>query len=284
LESLIAIPSRARSGSVAKGTLRYIPDEWHPQTKFFVPEEEQKKYKNALWNTMHEQVEAVPSKGQDISICRKEIGEYAAANGFKKFMMLDDDLTAWAVRPRPSVTDLKAIHPKSPEIYQMFNTVDLYLNFFAHVGVSPRGNNHGLSSPDDTPNPYYYENKRIIRFLAYQTDLFNSCEHGRVAIAEDFDVTLQLLTRGYKNCVFYQWTQDQMATNLPGGCSVYRTLKLHEENMEKLHKLWPEFTKLRIKENVDKEAIKLGLATRLEITIEWVKAWESSQTNLASTP
>lgn len=246
-----------------------------------MPEAELDKYKRALFNCQFEQVEAVSCISDGIDGTRHEIGQYAAFHGWQKFAMLDDDLINFSVRKftyPPGSTPQDFMQPdlvkSSPQDRdEMFATVEQYLDWYAHVGVSPRFNNQAYVGE----KPVVRECSRMLRFLAYRTKEFLECIHGRVAIAEDFDVTLQLLTKGYKNAVLYQWTQDQTATNSAGGCSIYRTLKLHNDNIQKLHELWPEFTTLKEKKNIDKEAIKLGLAHRLEVVINWQKAYAWSQ-------
>jgi hypothetical protein len=67
--------------------------------------------------------------------------------------------------------------------------------------------------------------------------------------------------------VIYKYCQDQQQTQLPGGCSLYRDHKLHESEVRKFHKLWPNVTKLVEKNN------KTGgtFGKRLEIQIAWKK-------------
>jgi hypothetical protein len=63
-------------------------------------------------------------------------------------------------------------------------------------------------------------------------------------------------------------------TNAEGGCSIWRTLELHNESQRKLHALWPNFVKLREKE------VKSGVwkgQKKLATTIYHKKAFASSQ-------
>lgn len=278
MEALIAIPSMGRSGTIAKGTMRNIPDEFHPNVKFFVPPDEVAKYKRAMWNCMFEKVEVIECRAEGIAATRSYIGGYAAVHGHTKFMMLDDDLNQFSVRI--SQVDTKLRKAMKTDLVEMFETVEQYLDWYMHLSVSTRFHNEQFVGE----RPIVVENFRMLRFLCYRTDIFNTCQHGRVAIAEDFDVTLQLLTRGYKNAVLHQWTHDQSVTNAPGGCSIYRTLQLHNENIEKLHDLWPRFVKIREKTNISSEAIKQGLSSRLEAVIDWKGAFASSQEGLGHHP
>jgi hypothetical protein len=199
-----------------------------------------------------------------IAATRKLIGTMADAMGYDKFIMFDDDLR-FAVRlnPKEKAHDKRRLGvADSDDCRNMLNAVDRELDTYAHVGIRIRMAYHDkrLGYPTE-------QCVRALRALAYRTKLFNTCKHGRVAIMEDFDVTLQLLARGWPNSVLTHWTQDQTQTQLPGGCSDYRTHKLHQANVMKMHRLWPTVTQLREKNN--KTGGEFG--KRVELTVQWKK-------------
>jgi hypothetical protein len=200
-------------------------------------------------------------KEDGIANVRRFIGERAP----DKFLMLDDDLR-FSTRNRKATT----LHiATGAEILAMVKRVYGLLHHFAHVAISARQGNNRMELPFEV-------NSRPLRALAYRKKEFLQCEHGRVRIMEDFDVTLQLLRMGFQNCVVTQYAQDQQQTQLPGGCSDYRTHAVHAQSVKALARLHPDFVKLRTKEN------KTGgdFGTRLEATIQWEKAWKSSTFNL----
>lgn len=97
----------------------------------------------------------------------------------------------------------------------------------------------------------------------------------RVPFAEDIDVTLQLLTRGYENWVSAVYRADFPTAN-PGGCSLSRTLESHNESSRMLVELWPEFVKLNEKE------LKTGPwagDVKAAVRVYTKKAYQSSQRN-----
>lgn len=202
------------------------------------------------------------------------MAEWARDNGYSKICMVDDDISGMAVRVTPEETTLRK--SGAPDREEMFKTVEEYLDWYAHVGVSQRFHNDAYNGEW----PIVVENSRMVRFNAYRVKEFLECEHGRISTSEDMDITIQLLLKGYKNCVLYKWTHDQTETGSAGGCSLYRTLDVHNTNIQKLHDLYPEFTKLRSKNN--KTGQKGGLSSRLEIVINWEKAYASSQEKLRS--
>lgn len=69
----------------------------------------------------------------------------------------------------------------------------------------------------------------------------------RTEAAEDLDTTLQLLTRGYQCRINSNFIAYSPPTNEKGGCSIYRTLELHNKSQEKLASLWPDYISLKDK-------------------------------------
>lgn len=119
------------------------------------------------------------------------------------------------------------------------------------------------------------ECQRIMTNVFYDgPNVPDGIEWNRVAAAEDFDVNLQLLTKGFKNRISAKYMVTCSETNAEGGCSTWRTLEVHNEAQRKLAELWPDFVKVREKEVPNgpwKGQIKLAT------TIQHKKAYESSQ-------
>lgn len=184
----------------------------------------------------------------------------------EKFLMLDDDLTFFR-RISPKSTKLrKPTDLMNCNIQSLLEEVSVRLEEYVHVAVSAREGNNRLPHSG-------VECSRPLRALAYQREEFVQLEHGRVKIMEDFDVTMQLLKKGHKNFIISSWAQDQVQTQMDGGCSDYRTLKLHNTNVKKFAELHKEFVRVRQKEN--KTGGQFG--KRMEATIYWKKAYESSK-------
>ena len=94
-------------------------------------------------------------------------------------------------------------------------------------------------------------------------------------IAEDYYVTLQLLTMGFPNKISYRNRVNPNETQAKGGCSTFRTLNLHNESMEELQRKYPQFIKLRKK--IAKNSGEWSNQVKLSATISWKKAYASSQ-------
>lgn len=206
-----------------------------------------------------------PAGVRGIAATRQHCGWHALMNDHESFIMLDDDLR-FVKRLNPKETDhrKRKLGPVSgDDTRKMLQYVENMMKTYAHGGIRIRQAYHDirLGYPVETC-------VRALRALAYRTKEFNLCTHGRVTVMEDFDITLQLLAMGYPNAVVTHWVQDQAATQAAGGCSDYRTLQVHNDNVRKMHKLWPDVTAIREKDN------KTGgedLRKRLELTIQWKK-------------
>ena len=119
------------------------------------------------------------------------------------------------------------------------------------------------------------ENQRIMTNVFYCGERIpRDLQWNRVAAAEDFDVNLQLLTRGFKNRISAKYMVTCSETNADGGCSTWRTLDVHNEAQRKLGELWPDFVKVR--EKVVTSGPWKG-HVKLATTIQHKKAYESSQ-------
>ncbi len=119
------------------------------------------------------------------------------------------------------------------------------------------------------------ENQRIMTNVFYSgKKIPRDIQWNRVVAAEDFDVTLQLLSRGFKNRISAKYMVTCSETNAEGGCSTWRTLEVHNEAQLRLAELWPDFITVREKKVTSgpwKGQIKLAT------TIQHKKAYESSQ-------
>jgi hypothetical protein len=195
-----------------------------------------------------------------IALTRQYCGKIADND---KFVMFDDDLRFYK-RIHPEDWRLRYLPDLNLKASLMLLDIERTLDDYAHCSISAREGNNRL--------PYEgVECSRPLRVLAYRKDEFVDLEHGRVKIMEDFDVTLQLLRRGFPNMVIAKWAQGQKQTQMEGGCSDYRTLELHEKNVKIFAQLHDGYVKLRQKNN--KSGGEFGV--RLEATIYWQKAYKS---------
>lgn len=176
--------------------------------------------------------------------------------------------------------DLSFFHRKNDDPRKLYKNDDFetgeMINDMIHelecgtamVGISAReGNNR-----EPLALKYVGRSMRI-----FGLDLHTVREVGarfdRTKTKEDMDMTLQLLRAGYKNAIFYQYANDHVSSNAPGGCALYRTLEVMKEDAHVMAALHPGFVK--VVEKTTKTS--WGGATRTDVVVQWKKAYESSQ-------
>jgi hypothetical protein len=186
-----------------------------------------------------------------------------------RFMaQLDDDLHFY-IRKEPGKWNLR--YTNAVDINSLFENIIMIMEAgYIHVGVSDRAGNNRVEE-------MIMENQRMMRFLVY--DIPKVRKHaifGRMDYQEDFDICLQLLRKGYKNAVIYEYAQGNPRFNAKGGCEVDRTIERHNRSIARLAELHPDFVTIRKKNDVSSGEFN----TRNECICHWKKAYESSQIKL----
>ncbi len=266
----IFIPTLGRA-TLPRPTVSRIPETWRGLTHLVVQAHEEDAYRPVA-ERHGTQLLVLPEDIKRIVPTRHHIGEFCRANDISSMVMLDDDLEFYIREGQHSgeADFWKLTTPSEDQIERMFDEIEDDLAVYAHVGVSGREGNNRVERA-------WVENTRYMRLLAYRTDIYMSCEHGRVEVMEDFDIALQLLRRGFKSKVHYEYAQGQARTQSAGGCSTWRTHEVHNAGAERLAELHPDFVKVRQKSNkTDRE----GFGTRKEVTVQWKRAFASSQTEM----
>lgn len=229
-------------------TFDNLPKSLQERAKLVVPTSESKAYK----------------KYPHIGIDRRGIGlsrQWCVENSVGKMVMLDDDLV-FAIRRKDNPTRFH--NPAEKDIENLFSEIEMLLDNHAHVGVATReGGNY------DTEDHKF--NTRMLRVLAYDTQVLKKedIRFDRLAIMEDFDVTLQLLRKGYQNVIINHMVQNQNGSNLAGGCSQYRTKELQEEAAQELAR--KHFPYVSVVKKQTKTA--WGGGERTDVKIYWKKAY-----------
>lgn len=139
-----------------------------------------------------------------------------------------------------------------------------------HATISPtQFNNH---VPEDT--------RAVVAarsVLAFDIDVLRRERIGiaRVPSKNDYDITLQLLRKGYANICSYTMCHKQVAgPTLPGGCTPYRDDALHAKASNLLKTLHPDFVRV-----VEKRKPEWPFP-RMDVVVSWNKAYESGLRSL----
>lgn len=238
-----------------------------------IPENERRKYNNGVLSIVAGRplkltVVNVPEAHDGISHTRKWIfTELAVARNERHVLMLDDDMD-FCYRPDISNPALETI--KDAERFEaMFKLLEQWLEEgFVHIGLAARqGSNHFLG-PE-----IYRDVTRMMNAYAYDVQALQklNVEFSRVPVMEDFDLTLQLLRKGYPNRVSYQYVWNQRGSGAEGGCSSYRTAEMQMTAALKLKELHPEYVTV-----VTKAAgsVWVDMKEREDVRVQWQKAYE----------
>lgn len=211
-------------------------------------------------------MEVLPIGQPGVLRTRNAILDEATRRGESHVAILDDDIN-FLIRRDDHAYHLRGA--TEAEVRQMFQEIDETLEEYVHIGVSGReGNNRVLEDA--------VENTRMMRFVALDLEVLNKHQiRYRLENREDFDLTLQLLTLGYPNLVYYKYAQGQKNSGMEGGLSgsPVRTADAMAANAHELAELWPGLVK--VVEKTTKTSF--GGGTRTDVVIYWKKAYEKGK-------
>ena len=224
----IYIPSRSRPNV---RTMQIIPRELLKRTRIVVRPDEEKLYAAAGYKNLI----ILPKKIEGLSPTRQWILENSET---RYQIQLDDDFSSLAYKPNLKVFGgLRKASEK--ELLECFLLMREWLSAYAHCGISDRV---GSARSQDE----FKENTLLMQFLCYDTKvvLKSKSRFDRFTLAQDKDMTLQLLTKGYKNIVSRRFSYNCAATGAKGGCDIYRTEKMRTEQMNLFAEEYPGIVKV----------------------------------------
>lgn len=254
---LIVIPSKARA--TKQTTFENMPPVMKGRITILVEHEQAPSYIQAGYSN---NLLIMPPHIKGISWSRQWLVNEALNLGHEKLVMMDDDLV-FAKRRDDDLTKFRT--PTDLEIPRVFDDIEEALDHYAHVSVSPREGGNRRTEP-------FCLNTRTMRVLGYNLKVLEKEEllFTFMELMEDFYMNLCLLTRGYENCSINWMVQNQNGSDLPGGCSTFRTLEMHQREAEKLAQVFPQFVTLVRKQT----KTAWGGRERTDVVIQWKKALE----------
>ena len=177
-----------------------------------------------------------------------------------KFIAMDDDLT-FGVRRQDDPTKFR--EPRLGEITEMLYKLSDMLDRYAQVSVATREG----ANRNTAPVVYCV---RAMRVTGFRRDVLLNVgvDHRESTVMEDFEVTLALLTHGYRNATLNSFVQNQKGSNSAGGASVYRTMEMQEAAAKKLQSRYPDFVSLVRKQT---KTAWNGME-RTDVIVQWKKA------------
>ena len=247
-------------------TFSNIPNELLNNVTLVVQPQEEKEARK-----VHSKIFVVSGDNIGMAKTIRDITYEFAVNRQSRFWILDDDLKFL----RHYETDNGKLK-KQPMTKSDFNeclkkTEEWMDEGYPHGALGTTWNNPLGKFP-------YVVNSRIMANKYYDgisiSKIWNDIDWVGCCGAEDFYVTLQLLTKGYPNRVWYEFIVDAGASYKDGGCSDYRNTDYHNQSCEELQRHFPAYVTLKYKES-DAKNMKGQMIARSQV--QWKKAYESSQ-------
>jgi len=251
----IYIPTVGRSDRQI--TWKNLPQKWKEKTVLVVDAADSDKYNMPIIT--------IPEGMKGIASIREWIVKQSQE---EKICMFDDDLDLVYTRTSNETgqTNRKL---NDNEIDDMFSLMDEWLNNYVFCGLDAT-----WSHPQfDTD---YKLCGRVCSNVFYniKTLPMNELNWTDIEISEDYNIALQLLTKGFPNKISTRYRVSPVGNFSSGGCSSYRTIELHNESFIKLQEKFPKF--ITLKEKIQNSGLWKG-QKRLAGVIQWKKAYESSQ-------
>lgn len=248
----ILIPTYGRA--FRQTTFNNLPAELQEQTYLVVQDREKHLYKD---REIFKYI-VLPPHIQTIGATRQLIIEKMRGT----ICMLDDDLE-FAIRREDDRTKFRGVTDE--DMLELFDQLQLESEVYPLVGISAR---EGANRNTDR----ILQCTRQMRAHVIDTEYFrkNGIRFDRVQLMEDFDVILQILSRGDANGVVNGWVTNQGGSNTEGGCSEYRTPERQQEAANQLAKLWPGIVQCVRKST----KTSWGGAERVDVRIQWKKCYE----------
>lgn len=254
----IYIPTRGRVDKQI--TLENLPQPLKSNALLVVDEMESSLHENTYGR---DNILTVPIKCNSIGTVRQFIidNHNVDLHG-PKIIMLDDDL---GFNMRRTDIRSKFLPATDNAVVEGFKLVEKLLEEHAHGGIRAR------QMSQDAPDIEY--SCRTLRALAYNVPILrqHDIKFDRLIVMEDFDVTLQLLQKGYSNFNISTIIQGQGSSNAPGGCSLYRNAERQAQGAYGLAALHPEFVTVRTKKT---NWSGWDSDERTDVTITWKKAYK----------
>lgn len=267
----IFIPTRGRPNR--QTTLNSIPYKYQSNVTLVTSKEEMLELRWAIGKGCNAKILADDTT--NLSDRRQFIQEYAVGKGMDKIIMMDDDLGFLKKGPKkdPEAKTPYSMHSITPKDFNiMMCEMSDVLNDHAIASFAERNRCHTYV-PDELDLSY---NGRLMLVLAYRTDVVarEGFRWDEFRLCADFDMTLNLYRAGYSGASICRYIVGQRMSNDDGGCSNYRTKKLHESVIEGLIEKHAPFVTM-----VERET-KGGWyedGKRKEVKVAWKKAWASAK-------
>lgn len=268
LDCRIVIPTAGRADATVQTTLRAFMMAQIRPVELIVQAKEEEQYCQMLARMKAPWVSTtiLPPEITTLGETWQWILDDSIEQGQFRVLIFDDDIQFSTNRGHGHYT-----RSSKDELQHMIRVMYHSLEHFAQVGIGYY-NTAGMPNRVEiiTRLEGLLVNERVGRAQGYRADVLRDSQirADRFSCIMDFDVTLQLLRKGFANAVWHQWVQGERAKfNGPGGTSAYRTDKLLRFEQRRLQRLFRRYITLRHRE------YKHG-GSRQEVMIRWKQAYK----------
>lgn len=247
-------------------TYQNIPESYRNNVTLVVQPQEESQAKEITKNVW-------VVSGDNIGVAKtiRDITYEWAVNRKENFWIMDDDLTF--MENHENADGIQKTKMSTSTFYSMIENTEKWIkdDGIIHGALGTTWN------PPEGKLPFL-ENSRMNGNRFYNgeklSSVWNEIDWEGCDGAEDFYVNLQLLSKGFKNRVWYSYVISPGDTNSDGGCSTFRDIEFHNNSMKELQSKFPDIVAL--KEKIQKSGPWKG-KPKLAATISWKMAFKKSQ-------
>lgn len=221
---------------------------------------------NSLKAIDYVSVTVLPKEITRLYTTRQWLLDDTRERGQTRVLLFDDDI-GFDTR-RDTIGHYRKSEPE--DVRRMIRTLAETVRHYAHAGIGSRqGSGYASRAAQVERQNGLTVVGRMSRALAYNVRMCAKLDarYDRIDFVDDFQMTLDLLTKGEPNAIWYEWVQGERGGfNAPGGCSTQRTMEKLQQAQNWLKKRFPDVVDFVEKQYKTTEA-------RREVRISWQKAF-----------
>ena len=257
----IFVPTRARIGKQITRR-KFFLDQVPYRVSIIVPESERDAYIRAHSKT--KEILVVPDEFKLSDIRQWVVDEF---RDDPRHCFFDDDLD---LLRRKAPTDVHMTGKTTlKDALECFQRIEYWFDEgYVHGSLSQRSGNNTVAEAFKLVG-------RSVDAHFYDANVIHNAgiKINAVVLRQDFHTTLSLLELGYPNVIDYEFICGQSYLVQPGGCQVYRTHEMLEQQAYLLQSLHPKYVTVTQKERVG------GFGVSTDVRMAWRKAYEDGKAN-----
>jgi len=241
MKILVACPSKARSETILKNTLKFLQNDYFEfDFKIFIEPQDKIKYQKLTGKFF-----ILSDNDKGLHFAKKSIQQYAIENNYDYIFKIDDDVNNIRLpeligsKIRKEIVDKQTIFPKRVEALNLLinDSLEMFNEFNQTIGAVSIM--YGSDFHAYTGEKWLSFNNRLQSNYIIKTDLF--CSEIKAMCYEDFTTFLNVLSKGH-NTIRYGLTalEVEPVGKNQGGIQNFNRKTLALKEMEQLKSAYPE--------------------------------------------